>query len=115
MSQISVKKRIFSREKGKARAFLYIIVSLCLSPFSPKREREKEKSVRAEMRKSSSLFFVGKKEKREKREKREKSIQLTQRAQNTKKAAKNNEISFKHKKKETLTVYPTRRFRRVSS
>ena len=114
MSQISVTKRNFSRrEKGKARAFLYNIVSLSLSLFGEK-ERERKERSRGECahHHHRSLFFVLER-KREKREReREKSIQLT-RVQNTKKSRKNNEKFFF--KTQKLTVYPTRRFRRVSS
>jgi len=65
-----------------------LYLSLSLRKERERIKREKEKSVRAEMRKSSSLFFVGKKEKeRKERKERKIEIQLT-RAQNTKKPQK---------------------------
>jgi hypothetical protein len=69
------------------------------------------------MRKSSSLFFfVGKKEKERKERKEMKNRDPIDARAKHKKAAKITRFSLQKKEKGNAhTVYPTRRFRRVSS
>ena len=108
-----LQNEIFHAERKARRALFYIILYLSLS-LSFRRERERKKRAFARrVRKASSLALLCWKE-REKRErdKKRKIDPIDARAKHKKSRKNNEKFLFKTQK---LTVYPTRRFRRVSS